>query len=150
MLLIICCIFNTVFWSFIINVSIKRIERALAEFYLPLRDEHPKEYVKQSKAIKFIRKHTGLSDYDNIHWIYSVLHYLQIILVLGTPIVLSSGMFTTVKASANIYLVFWLAVTLIFSLFAEDFAIVQSIRCSKIKKTNPTYAKCEVRRWKDF
>lgn len=150
MLLIICCISKSIFWSFIINISIKRIERALAQFYLPLRDEHPNEYVKQSKAIKFIRKHTGLSDYDNIHWVYSVLHYLQIILVLGTPIVLSSGIFTTVEASTKLYIVFWITVALVFSLFADGFAIVQSIRCSKIKKTNPKYAKCEVHRWKDF
>ncbi len=150
MLWIVCCIFNTVFWSFIINVSIKRIERALAEFYHPLRNAHPKEYVKQSRAVKFIRKHTGLSDYDNIHWAYSVLHYLQIILVLGTPVVLSSGFFTTVKEAANIYLVFWLTVTLAFSFFAEGFAFVQAIRCRKIKKTDPKYAKCEVHRWKDF
>ena len=147
MYIIICCISLSIFWSFLLNIGIKRIERALASFYLPLRDEHPKEYVKQSKAIKFIRKHTGLSDYDNIHWAYSVLHYLQIILVLGTPIVLSSRIFTTVKASTDLYLVFWLTMSVVFRLFAEVFVAVQSIRCSKIKKTNPKYAKCEVRRW---
>ena len=150
MFIIICCISWSIFWSFILNISIKRIERALASFYLPLRDEHLKEYVKQSKAIKFIRKHTGLSDYDNIHWAYSVLHSLQIILVLGTPIVLSSRFFTTMEASFKLYIVFWITVTLVFNLFADGFGIVQSIRCSKIKKTNPKYAKCKVRRWNHF
>lgn len=150
MLSIICCISNTIFWFFINNISIKRIERALAEFYLPLRDGHPNEYVKQSKAVKFIRKHTGLSDYDNIHWVYSVLHYLQIILVLGTSIVLFSGIFITVKSSIKIYIIFWLTVMIGFSFLAEGFAFFQAIRCVKIKKTNPKYAKCEVHRWKDF
>lgn len=125
------------------NIRIKRIERGLRQFYLPLRDEHPKEYVKQTKAIKFIRSHTGLSDYDNIHWVYSVLHYLQIILILGTPLTLASGFFTTVN-EADIYIGFFLIVMFAFCLFSYTFAIVQATRSDKIKKTNPKYSKCVV------
>ncbi len=147
--LIICCIASSILWFYIMNVNIKRIERALGQFYLPLRNEHPNEYVKQSKMIKFIRKHTGLSDYDNVHWVYSVLHYLQVALLLGTPIVLASRFSVTFEATLKAYIIFFFIVMIPFTLFADIFGCVQSTRCSKIKKTNPKYAKCEVRRWKN-
>lgn len=147
MLIIICCIANTIFWAFIIHVNIKRLERAFRQFYLPLRDEHPKEYFKQSKVVRFIRLHTGLSDYDNLHWVYIVLHYLQIILVLGTPIALSSAFFASVDEPFKIYIIFWMIVLIAFNLFVYIFGFVQTFRVSKIKKTNPKYANCEVLRW---
>jgi hypothetical protein len=147
MYLIICCISNTIFWLFIINVNIKRLEKAFRQFYLPLRNEHPNDYIKQSKAIKFIRKHTGLSDYDNIHWVYSVLHYLQIILALGTSLVLSLGIITTIEVTIKIYIVFWVIVITVFNSFVYIFGFIQTNRCSKIKKTNSKYAQCEVFPW---
>lgn len=147
MLIIICCIANTVFWTFIIHVNIKRLERAFRQFYLPLRDGHPKEYFKQNKVIKFIRSHTGLSDYDNLHWVYIALHYLQMILALGTPIALSSVFFTSVEYAFKIYIVFWAIVIFAFTSFAYIFGFVQTFRAKKIKKTNPMYANCEVFQW---
>ena len=143
------CILNSAFWFFIMNIGIKRIERALRQFYLPLRDGHPNEYIKQSKVIKFIRRHTKLSDYDDIHWAYSMLHCLQIILLFGTPIVAVSAFFVTAKTSFSVYIAFFIVVMITFSLLADIFACFQAIRCSKIKKTNPKYAKCEVLHWKN-
>ena len=145
--IIICCISLSIFWSFLLNIGIKRIERAFEEFYSPLINEHPKEYVKQSKVIKFIRKHTGFDDFYEIHWIYCVLHFFPIILVLGTPIVLSSRIFTTMEASFKLYIVFLVTVSVVCRLIMFVFGAVQEIRCSKIKKTNPKYAKRYVLRW---
>lgn len=142
-----CCIANTIFWAFIIHVNIKRLERAFKQFYLPLRDEHPKEYFKQSKEVSFIRRHTGLSDNDSIHWVYIALHYLQIILVSGTPIALLSGFFTSVERSFKIYFVFWVIVIVVFNLLVYGFGFVQTFRSSRIKRENPKYAKCKVFQW---
>lgn len=135
---------NTIFWAFIIKVNIKRLENAFRQFYLPLRDEYPKEYFKQNKLIKFIRSHTGLSDYDNLHWVYIALHYLQLILVLGTLLVLFSGFYTTVQTVFKIYIIFWVTIIIAFNSCVYIFGFVQTNRSNKIKKTNPKYAKCEV------
>ena len=143
-----CCICNSLAWFYILSINIKRVERALRQFYLPLRDEHPKEYVKQSRLIKFVRRHTRLSVYDRIHWVYSILHYLQVILVLGTPLIVTFGFFETFEMSLKMYMIFWLVTVFIFTLFADIFGCVQATRCSKIKKGNPKYKKCDVLRWK--
>lgn len=146
--LIICCVCNSISWLFIMNTSVKRIEKALRQFYLPLKDGHPNEYVKQSISIRLIRSHTGLSNYDRIHWVYCVLHYIQIALVLGTPVVLLLRFFMPLEVSIKAYILFWMTLVIVFSLFADIFACVQATRCSKIRKTNPKYSKCEVYRWK--
>lgn len=148
MLKIILFIANTIFWTHIYTKRIKHIERALRQFYLPLRDEHPKEYFKQNKFIKFIRSHTGLSDYDNLHWVYIVIHYLQTIWLLGSSVILFTAFFITLDVAIVVNEIFCIITQFSATLLIDIFGCVQESRSKKIKKRNPKYANCEIFRWR--
>lgn len=85
LLSIIICIPVSLFNFYIMcGRGISRAEKIYMKFRVPLREGYPKEYFKQNKFIKFIRKQLKLSTYDTLHYSILILHYIQFV-ILCTP-----------------------------------------------------------------
>lgn len=145
---IICCVSSSIVWFYLCSRIIKKGERFASSFYLPLRDGHPKEYLKQPKLIKRLRKYFKLSTYDKLHWVYIVLHYLQIVILCTAALPVILPLFYSIDFTIVVYIITFIVVLFIFRAIETIFELVQSIRCDKIKKTNPEYAKCKLKDWR--
>ena len=146
---IICCVSASIVWFYLCSGIIKRGERYACNFYLPLRDGHPKEYFKQPKLIKRLRKYFKLSTYDNLHWVYIMLHYLQIVILCTAALPLILALFYSIDFVVIVHLFAVGSMLFVFRAIESIFEFVQGARCNKIKKTNPKYAKCKVKEWRD-
>ena len=146
---IIICILISLLQFYLGVLSIRRLEKLYIKFRVPLREGHPKEYFKQNKLIKYIRKRLKLSTYDTLHYSIIILHYVHLVETF-TPLcmfLLGVSVVASVSQMALYFGVLYLE-AVVSGLIWNTHAIVKEFRCRKIRKTNPKYSKYSVNeRW---
>lgn len=144
MLEYILIIFFPVFAFWYISVAIKRIERFARNFYLELRGRYPRNYVKPNAVVCFLRKFFKMDCNGTIHWIVSLMHYSQIV-ILATPII-SLLMFLVFPANEAVGIC--LSIALIpfgmVCIIGQIFFATECHKCNKIKKGNPKHSKLKL------
>ena len=140
------CILVSLYFFYCAGSKIRRAEKIYMKFRVPLREGHPKEYLKQNKFIKFIRKLSKLSTYDTLHYSIIILHYIQFV-ILCTPLCLCLFGFSVFESEMMYFIAIALE-SLIFMLVWDTHLAVKEFRCRKIRKTNPKYSKYSMdERW---
>lgn len=122
----------------------RRCEEYIYDFYWPLREKHPRSYVKQNAIIKVVRKCFGMQTKNNIHWFTCFLHYLQILMVISPIFMLITLLFVPSQKIIIAFLL--LGISLPFGLSVilnQIFFSLQVLRCMKIKKTDNKHSKRE-------
>lgn len=137
---------------FLTGVIIKRSERCVDAFYLPLREKYKKSYFKQNKIIKFIRKLYKMDTQNTIHWGYCIYHYIQLLAATSLPIIMILSLFFhTLISYEKIISIGFLISGGHFGVIAITeylLMIVETSKCIKIKKENPKYAKKDFYNWR--
>ena len=128
--------------------GLRRSEESIREFYWPLRDKFPREYVNQNRIIKIVRKWMRLKTTGTIHWSTCFFHYFQILLAISPSVMLIAFLITGSDQTVVLFLRFgFLWPLLLLALLDQVFIWIQVSRCKKIKKTDPKYANHEIYPW---
>lgn len=133
------------FWR--MGVSIKRYEGVVIRFYWALREKYPHSYVKQAMPVRFVRKRFQMDSKERIHWVISFCHYLQLVMLAAPIITLFLCLIIPTGCSFASCLKAAVFPCALFSITLRVFLFIQCIRCDKIKKKNPKYAKAELQEW---
>ena len=124
------------------GLSLRGFEKSIRDFYWPLRDKFPREYVEQDKIIKTVRKWMALKTSGTIHWMVCVMHYLHILMTIFPIFTLIVFCIIPIE-QAIVYLLMLLPFGMI-AILREVYIWQQYARCKKIKKTDPKYAKHDI------
>lgn len=135
--------------SFLTGNGIKRCENSVSAFYHPLREKYPGGYVRQNRVVTFIRNLLRMDTQGTIHWTVCVEHYLQIGLAFSPVLSLSLLLFRSLEAAAVWGLVFFTGIPMaVMAILLEVTMWVLAARCKRIQKTDPRYAKRNMKPWR--
>ena len=124
------------------GLRLRGFEESIRDFYWPLRDKFPREYVEQDKIIKTVRKWMALKTSGTIHWMVCVMHYLHILMTIFPIFTLIVFCIIPIE-QAIVYFLMLLPFGMI-AILREVYIWQQYARCKKIKKTDPKYAKHDI------
>ena len=143
-LLLLSIIFpHVIFFLLALNgLNLRGFEESTRDFYWPLRDKFPREYVEQNKIIKTVRKWMAMKTKGTIHWMVCVMHYLHICMAIFPIFTLIVFCIIPIE-QAIVYLLMLLPFGMI-AILREVYIWQQYARCKKIKKTDPKYAKHDI------
>ena len=137
------CIVSSILALFITGISIRRVEKYTCAFDYPMKKKYPHSYVRQNKIVKYIRKLYKMDTDNTIHWVICCFHYLQLAAMIAPILVLILSLFVSQETAFCIYLLFSLGHLGVIGLNSKIFLCIQALRCEKIKKENPKYAKSD-------
>ena len=124
------------------GLNLRGFEESIRDFYWPLRDKFPREYVEQNKVIKTVRKWMAMKTKGTIHWMVCAMHYLHICMTIF-PILTLIVFCIIPMEQAIVYLLMLFPFGMI-AILREVYIWQQYARCKKIKKTDPKYAKHDI------
>lgn len=140
-------IFSPFITFFLLKVNNFRAERVVCEFHFALQEKYPRSFVKQRKIVKTVRKLSGMDTKQKIHWMFCLGNYLQFIVIIFPLIMFLLHLMFGVNEIAYKIQVFYGYAIGSWVLLTSFFVLFLCFRCTRIKKKNPKYSKCELRHW---
>lgn len=134
---------------FLTGNGIKRCENSVSAFYHPLREKYPGGYVRQNRVVTFIRKLLRMDTQGTIHWTVCAIHYIQPVMASSPVLTMFLLRFYPFNIAVAWGLVFFTGVPMAFMMILLEVSTwVLVLRCGRIKKTDPKYAKRNTRPWR--
>ena len=134
---------------FCMRNAIKRSENSVIAFYHALRERYPRGYVKQNRAVVFIRKLLRLDTQGTIHWTVCAIHYIQPVMASSPVLTLFLLPLYPFDIAVAWGLVFFTGIPMALMLILLEVTTwVLVLRCGRIKKADPKYAKRDIRPWR--
>ena len=133
--------------SILAGLVIRRFERIVSPFYWALKKKYPRSYVKQNKTVKVIRKCQGMETRNDIHWLFCVFHHLQLVMIVSPILRPILPLVLPTDAAIVTYYAIGLGPFGVIALVGSGSSFVQAVRCQRIKKKDPRYARTDLYHW---